>query len=594
MKYPLNSWLRRAADKNPDPPDQENSCAMAGIVVGGHGEGASTQSEISARAAIDMIETDVLSAMASLKKDVNGARAFSLETESEILAIHDAMESLKDASQIASRDIAALAVATNQMSQSSDQISRSMGEATAQIDLAALKAEAVAALLKELTDATAEIHGIVDTISEVARRTNLLALNATIEAARAGEYGRGFAVVANEVKALSNQTSASVDDIRGRVARLEKTANDSAVAVTEIVERVREAHPMLRIVGDAGHEQAQSAEELSRSTAEAARFVETVTRKVVDVDRGAISARNSSVRAREAIDASAEAADGLSRRFVPVVRQTKLGDRRQHDRYPAELSVTVKAGSRSHNSKTIDISHGGVLVAEIGDAAPGVGSSVELDFGRGCILPSRLVAISNLGLHFAFLDNVHSAMPLFLELHERVVQDYVPLINLAKSMSVEVIAAMEKACQGSLLAKADLFDTDYVPIPETNPQQYTNRALNVLERILTPIQEGYMARDKQLVFVISIDRNGYTPVHNAQYSEPQRKDDPVWNAAKCRNKRIFDDRAGISAGRSTRPFIAQAYQRDMGGGQLVMMREVDVPIVVHGEHWGGVRMAYKF
>ncbi|MGL4439419.1 MAG: methyl-accepting chemotaxis protein, partial [Bosea sp. (in: a-proteobacteria)] len=72
-----------------------------------------------------------------------------------------------------------------------------------------------------------------------------------------------------------------------------------------------------------------------------------------------------------------------------------------------------------------------------------------------------------------------------------------------------------------------------------------------------------------------------------------RQGDTAWNQANSRNRRIFDDRAGIVAARSTRPFMLQAYQRDMGGGQTVMMREVDAPISIGDRHWGGVRMAYK-
>ncbi len=82
-------------------------------------------------------------------------------------------------------------------------------------------------------------------------------------------------------------------------------------------------------------------------------------------------------------------------------------------------------------------------------------------------------------------------------------------------------------------------------------------------------------------------------MHNKKYSHPQRPGEPEWNTANSRNKRIFDDRAGLSAARNTRPYMIQYYPRDMGGGQIVMMWEIVAPIRVLGRHWGGFRMAYR-
>jgi methyl-accepting chemotaxis protein len=82
-------------------------------------------------------------------------------------------------------------------------------------------------------------------------------------------------------------------------------------------------------------------------------------------------------------------------------------------------------------------------------------------------------------------------------------------------------------------------------------------------------------------------------VHNAIYSRPQRRGDIAWNTKHSRNRRIFDDRAGLAAGRNTRPYLIQTYPRDMGDGATIMMQEIDAPIRVHGKHWGGFRTAYR-
>ena len=123
--------------------------------------------------------------------------------------------------------------------------------------------------------------------------------------------------------------------------------------------------------------------------------------------------------------------------------------------------------------------------------------------------------------------------------------------------------------------------------------QHRTRFLSAFEDLLPAIQEPLLAGDPRMVFCATVDRNGYLPVHNRKYSLPQRAGERAWNTANARNRRIFDDRAGLTAARNVRPYIIQAYPRDMGNGVTVMMQEIDAPIRVFGKHWGGFRTAYK-
>jgi len=163
--------------------------------------------------------------------------------------------------------------------------------------------------------------------------------------------------------------------------------------------------------------------------------------------------------------------------------------------------------------------------------------------------------------------------------------------------AMEAGVALSRIFEDGVASRAisidDMFDSDYVEIPGTNPLQHRTRILDWADRALPPFQEAFLAKDPRMAFCVMIDRNGYLPVHNKIYSHPQRPGDTAFNTANSRNRRIFNDPAGLAAGRNQRPYLIQSYARDMGGGLTVMMREIDVPIRVRGRHWGGFRTAYK-
>jgi len=75
---------------------------------------------------------------------------------------------------------------------------------------------------------------LLDSVQKLADQTNLLALNAAIEAARAGEAGRGFAVVANEVRSLSNNSSALNEQIRSKIEEAKASMTDVSDVVGSI------------------------------------------------------------------------------------------------------------------------------------------------------------------------------------------------------------------------------------------------------------------------------------------------------------------------------------------------------------------------
>ena len=154
-----------------------------------------------------------------------------------------------------------------------------------------------------------------------------------------------------------------------------------------------------------------------------------------------------------------------------------------------------------------------------------------------------------------------------------------------------VAAALEAAVDTGALTMEALFDRNYQAIAGSNPQQYTTRYVEVFDRILTPIIDAALDFAPKVVFCAPVDVNGYLPTHNSKFAR-RPGSDPVWNAANCRNRRMFNDRVGLGAGRNEKPFLVQTYMRDMGG-TFVPMVDVSAPITIKGRHWGGLRLAYS-
>jgi methyl-accepting chemotaxis protein len=86
--------------------------------------------------------------------------------------------------------------------------------------------------ISELSAHTNRMSETLETIREIADRTDLLALNASLEGTRAGEAGRGFSLVANEMRRLSERVTLSVRDVKDLVNDI-RASGASTVMVTE-------------------------------------------------------------------------------------------------------------------------------------------------------------------------------------------------------------------------------------------------------------------------------------------------------------------------------------------------------------------------
>ena len=167
------------------------------------------------------------------------------------------------------------------------------------------------------------------------------------------------------------------------------------------------------------------------------------------------------------------------------------------------------------------------------------------------------------------------------------------VIDLARDAATRIGALFETALDEGRLSLDDLFDTNYAAINGSEPKQYMTRFVALTDRVLPDLQEATLAQDSRIFFCAAVDRNGFLPTHNRKFSQPQRPNDPAWNTANCRNRRLFNDRVGKRAGANAGAPLVQAYRRDMGNGEFIMMKDISAPVFVRGRHWGGFRIGVK-
>ena len=167
-----------------------------------------------------------------------------------------------------------------------------------------------------------------------------------------------------------------------------------------------------------------------------------------------------------------------------------------------------------------------------------------------------------------------------------------PFIDMAIRQAARVSALLDAAVDRGDISLEALFDDQYQPVPGSDPQQFTAKHTSLAEKLLPTLLEEGLASHTDAVYCIATDRKGYVAVHNKIYSQPQRND-PLWNTANCRNRRLFNDRVGLASGQNRDRFLLQTYRRDLGGGRFVLLKEAAAPIIVKGRPWGGLRFGYK-
>jgi methyl-accepting chemotaxis protein len=415
-------------------------------------------------------------------------------------------------------------------------------------------------------------------------------------AAQAGELGRGAAELDGVIEDVAAASARQAKDAAHLVADMDamvasnRAIEASGTAGREAVGRAREA---VARVGEGVLGVVSSLREVAGAATE-------ITQIALQTRLVAFNATVEAKRAGEAGVGFAVVADAVKDLAAKVERSSKLimATVTQLDGRIDELAASITEAPQAAR-------HGDfhTALAQVEASVHEIAAATQRNLERCQAVTSEVGTMAAaVAANGEALQRVNANTRRFLEASEDLIEitndcDAVtadtPFIEAVQAGAARLSAALEAAVAQGRISLADLFDEKYQPVPGSNPAQVTTRFVALADALFPTVQEELLAFDPKVIFCAAVDRNGYLPTHNAKFSKAQGSD-PVWNAANCRNRRVFNDRTGLAAGRNERRFLLQTYRRDMGGGKRVLMKDLSAPITVQGRHWGGLRLAYSF
>lgn len=168
--------------------------------------------------------------------------------------------------------------------------------------------------------------------------------------------------------------------------------------------------------------------------------------------------------------------------------------------------------------------------------------------------------------------------------------DDTPMVLKAQENMRQVAAAIEGAIDRGEIRVEDVFDRNYRERPGSNPKQFDTNFCDTADRYVQPILDRICATDNRVIGTTIGDENGHLPTHMSARSHPQG-DDPVWNDAHCRNRRILMDDQTRYAHSSAEPTLMT--YRMTRGNESIAVKNVYIPLFIKGRRWGNLELAYR-
>ncbi len=403
----------------------------------------------------------------------------------------------------------------------------------------------------------------------------------------------------DEIKDTINSVAQNIEntsDFMQKVNDLAKDGSDKALLAIQKIEAIAEE----------AKNNAEMMKKLGTSSEEIGKIVEVITEITEQTALLSLNAAIEAARAGEAGRGFAVVADEIR----------KLADKTSHS---TEQIRHIVSKTQNETQSTIDATLSLINIVDEGKELIKTASDSLIEIANGVQEASRMIEdvataaeeqSSAIDMIAEKIDKMAEDVTKSADRIEKIREDTYKISKTAEELFTfmikfrtgsyidkvysillkakkEIENTFEEAVKKGIISSSDLWDRNYIPIPNTNPQKYKTRFTDFAKKYIQPIEDKYLAMDPNFKFVVLVDDNGYLPAHNTIYDKPLTGDyekDLVGN----RSMRIFNDPTGLAAARNTNPVLLQTYMRDTG----VVMNDISVPIYFEGKHWGGLRIGF--
>lgn len=444
-----------------------------------------------------------------------------------------------------------------------------------------------------------EIRNILDTskrlglsIAVGSTRTTKLASDSATDAQRQGQLSERITHTSQEVaeavgevaRVTGHVADSTLDNLESaRLTRTELVEADAGMAttnrrLTEFAQIVAQLNERSERIGDV----AQLIEGVAGQTKLLALNASIEAAHAGEAGKGFAVVAD---EVRKLSESVGEAADEISQNLgnmLQDVEKTSLGIQEITQDFQGTSAILGRASE--HFAKLVgDFEENATQLTGATSAVKGIsGTSAEIHRQARDIQSLSAEAEQRLQESTRFSTDMNRATEKLLELVSRF-RTGTGELEAVIQRAVHWRDTMQARIQSLADRGTDVFDRNYRPVPDTNPQKFMTSYALVFGKELQAIFDE-ARKDLGSTYAVALDVNGYLAIHHSGVSEPLTGD-PKVDVLKSRHQRIyFSVETEKRRSRNTDAFLFQTYMRDTGE----ILNDLAMPIHISGRHWGAM------